>query len=323
MSEQDSLTYLTGENLYMAGNCERALQVLGNYLQKFPEGSFVLNAHFYRAECLANSGRIEEALADYSYVASQSKNVFSEPSLLAAGSINFDAGNYADALENFVLLENIADVSSNKLIAQMGKFRCLYHLKDYQGVVNTGERILGVEKITEEDQREVNFKMGKSYLLIGDQDASLNYFKKVSGEIKSKEGAEAKYRVADIYFKQDRIDAAEKEVREFIDMNTPHQEWMARIFILSSDISVLKKDYFQARYTLQSLLDYYGIENDGIKQEARQKLNHILELEESDQNPELNGSDTISYNLNQGNKYFLIGNVIDALSYNYFIAQIG
>lgn len=294
VSEQDSLTYLTGENLYMAGNCERALQVLGNYLQKFPEGSFVLNAHFYRAECLASSGRIDEALADYTYVASQSKNVFSEPSLLATSGINFDERNYANALENYVLLENIADVSSNKLIALMGQIRCLFLMKDYQGVVKTGQRIFNAENVSEVDLREVNFKMGKSYLIIGDLDASLNYFKKISGEIKSKEGAEAKYRVADIYFKDGKIDQAEKEVREFIDMNTPHQEWMARVFILSADISLLKKDYFQARYTLQSLLDYYGVEDDGIKQEAKQKLEHILELEESEGETELSGSDTLS-----------------------------
>ncbi len=310
VSEQDSLTYLTGENLYMAGNCERALQVLGNYLQKFPEGSFVLNAHFYRAECLASSGRIDEALADYTYVASQSKNVFSEPSLLATSGINFDEGNYANALENYVLLENVADISSNKLIALMGQIRSLFLLNDYQGVVKTGQRIFNAENVSEVDLREVNFKMGKSYLIIGDLDASLNYFKKISGEIKSKEGAEAKYRVADIYFKDDKIDQAEKEVREFIDMNTPHQEWMARVFILSADISLLKKDYFQARYTLQSLLDYYGVEDDGIKQEAKQKLEHILELEESEGDTELNVSDTLSV-------------IFHRKEYNNTIANIG
>ena len=324
ISEQDSLTYLSGENLYMAGNCERALQVLGNYLQKFPEGSFVLNAHFYRAECLASSGRIDEALSDYNYVVSQSKNVFSEPSLLSAGAINFDEGNYADALENYVFLESIAEVSENKLIALMGKIRCLYLLKDYQNVVNTGERILGTEKVSEEQVREVNFKMGKSYLIIGDFNAALNYFKKVSTEIKSKEGAESKYRLAHIYFEQEKNNEAENEVREFIEMNTPHQEWMARIFILSSDLSLQKKDYFQARYTLQSLIDYYEVEDDGIKQEAQQKLDYILEMEESFENQELIESDTLSLSIN---RYENLNSGIEPPTFimmsNHIIADIG
>ncbi|MEA1897099.1 MAG: hypothetical protein U9N53_05485, partial [Bacteroidota bacterium] len=82
---------------------------------------------------------------------------------------------------------------------------------------------------------------------------------------------------------QEKIDASEAEVMEFIEMNTPHQEWMARIFILSSDISLKKNDIFQARYTLQSLIDYYDIEDDGIKNEARERLNYILKLEKEGQ----------------------------------------
>ena len=123
---------------------------------------------------------------------------------------------------------------------------------------------------------------------------------------------------------QEKNSEAENEVREFIDMNTPHQEWMARIFILSSDLSLQKKDYFQARYTLQSLIDYYEVEDDGIKQEAQQKLDYILEMEESIENQGLIESDTLSLsinryeNINSGNEppTFI-------MSSNHIIADIG
>ena len=121
------------------------------------------------------------------------------------------------------------------------------------------------EKASEEIQREVNFKMAKSLYNSGNFADALVYFKRVSNEIKSKEGAESKYRIAEIFFRQGEIDAAEKVTREFIEENTPHQEWMARIFILSSDISLKKNDLLQARYTLQSLIDFYEVNDDGIK----------------------------------------------------------
>jgi hypothetical protein len=47
---------------------------------------------------------------------------------------------------------------------------------------------------------------------------------------------------------------------------------MARVFLLLADISVTKDDKLQARATLQALLDYYGVDNDGIMDEARAKL---------------------------------------------------
>jgi hypothetical protein len=44
------------------------------------------------------------------------------------------------------------------------------------------------------------------------------------------------------------------------------------VFLLLSDISVKNGDTFQAKATLQSLIDYYTIKNDGIIDEARTRL---------------------------------------------------
>ena len=52
---------------------------------------------------------------------------------------------------------------------------------------------------------------------------------------------------------------------------------MARIFLLLADISIKKGDMLQARATLQSLKDYYTIENDGILDEVKAKLNSLDE----------------------------------------------
>ena len=51
---------------------------------------------------------------------------------------------------------------------------------------------------------------------------------------------------------------------------------MARIFLLLADISIKKGDSLQARATLQSLNDYYKVENDGILDEVKARLS-ILE----------------------------------------------
>jgi hypothetical protein len=71
------------------------------------------------------------------------------------------------------------------------------------------------------------------------------------------------------------VDESEKLVSEFIDQNSPHQYWMARMFILLSDISVKKGDKLQARVTLESLRDYYTIDNDGILDEVKAKLDTL------------------------------------------------
>ena len=66
-------------------------------------------------------------------------------------------------------------------------------------------------------------------------------------------------------------------ILEFIDQKTPHQYWMARVFLLLADISQKKGDSLQARATLQSLNDYYQVDNDGILDEVRARLSVIEE----------------------------------------------
>jgi glutathione synthase/RimK-type ligase-like ATP-grasp enzyme len=47
------------------------------------------------------------------------------------------------------------------------------------------------------------------------------------------------------------------------------------MFILLADISIARDDEFQARTTLQSLADFYQVEDDGILDEVRARLSDL------------------------------------------------
>ena len=53
-------------------------------------------------------------------------------------------------------------------------------------------------------------------------------------------------------------------------------EWLGKAFILLSDIYLKKSDTFQAKANLQSLIDNYGVSDDGIIEEATAKLDSII-----------------------------------------------
>ena len=46
-SEQDSLTYIAAEKVYMKGEAAPAKESFTRYLQSYPGGAFSLNAHYY------------------------------------------------------------------------------------------------------------------------------------------------------------------------------------------------------------------------------------------------------------------------------------
>lgn len=275
LSERDSLTYVSGENLYLAGNCERATQVFDKYIEDYPEGAFLLNAHFYRAECASLSGDMDKALESYQYVLRQPFSPFLEPSVRAAADMLYSRADYAAAVPLYEKLEAIAELPSNILLAKVGIMRCHYQLAEYEGAVKAAEAVLASDKLSEELAREATFKMAKSWYATNQYSKALDEFKKGAFEVKSIEGAESKYRVAEILFLLDQPDLAEKEINAFIDLNTPHPYWMAKVFILLSRVHMSRDDDFTARHTLQSLIDYYGNEDDGILEEARQLLQSL------------------------------------------------
>jgi len=87
-------------------------------------------------------------------------------------------------------------------------------------------------------------------------------------EVNSKEGAESKFRVAELTFIGGDKKKAEDVIYEYIDMNTPHAYWMAKSFLLLAQIFQSEGDDFQALQTLQSVIDYYTDDKDGIKAAA-------------------------------------------------------
>lgn len=282
VSEQDSLTYTAAERLYMSRD-RQATQQLQQYLQQFPNGSFVTNAHFYLAELLYDEGSYTKANEHYSFVARQPNNIFSEQALSRASELTFNAGNFEQALELFNRLEKLAGNKWNQLRAYTGQMRCNFHLKHFNEAIQAAERVKKSEAANEAWNKEANFISGKSHYILGNQNAALEPLKTVASDTKLEQGAEAKFLVSEIYYKQNQKKQAEEEIMDFISKGTPFQYWLGKAFLLLSDIYYDRGDYFQAKHTLRSVVENYGAENDGVKAEASRKLAELEKMEQSEQ----------------------------------------
>jgi len=228
----------------------------------------------------------EEALESLDYIIAQPRNMFTEPALEAASKINFREKDYHRAIDNYRALLDLAEKKSNITEAHIGLMRCYAALGEANNTVEAARQVLQQDKLQEEIIREANFNIATSFYEMNEADFAYDYFKKVAHEVNSPEGAESKYRVIEILFGRDEVDAAEEEVYSFIEMNTPHQYWMGMAFLTLSDIFIAKDDEFSAINSLQSLIDNYPIPDDGIVDNARQRKNALTEEAESDIAPE-------------------------------------
>ena len=275
MAQKDSLLYTSGENLYMTARYDKASETFKNYLNEFPNGSFRQNAQYYLAECLKSAGNNEDALKLYIAVSAEPNNQFIEQSLISAASILYDKEDFKGSFDYYEKLGNIATNDANKLVALKGQLRCAYQAGDASKTIVAAGKIINSANISEETTREATFLRAKANYSLNNFEEALADFRKVGTEVTSVEGAESKYRVAELLYKKGITAESEKVISEFINKNTPHQFWMARMFLLLADISLKKGDILQARATLQSLKEYYTLENDGILDEVKAKLDSI------------------------------------------------
>jgi tetratricopeptide (TPR) repeat protein len=255
----------------MSGNCVAAITNFTNYRERFPQGSFIINANFYLADCYLRTGNLDEAMRGFEFVLDQPRNMFTEQALMSASAIYFNKENYQLALESYQRLESEAQIASNIRDARIGIMRSYYQLNNYNQSVEAAQRILENRDLPIENIREAQFILAQSYRYVGNMTAALSEYKKLSTEVSSAEGAESKYHVIDILLQQHNYNEAEAQVFDFGRMGTPHQYWMAKSFILLSDVYVAKRDDFQAVSTLQSVIENYDITNDGIIELATSK----------------------------------------------------
>ncbi|PCH95456.1 MAG: hypothetical protein COB85_04540 [Bacteroidetes bacterium] len=146
ISHADSTIYEAAETVYLKGDCESAVAGFSEYLKKFSEGQFAVNANFYRAECLSkigDSASISQSLIGYQYVLKRAGNRFTEKSLARSAALLYETKDYEKALESYLMLEKIAEYKSNIIEARIGQMQCNFLLKDYkfmQSVLRSANR---------------------------------------------------------------------------------------------------------------------------------------------------------------------------------------
>ena len=127
------------------------------------------------------------------------------------------------------------------------------------------------EKSSEEDKYRTGLYAGKAYLEKGDTTNATKEFNYVVSNTKTVAAAEAKYNVANLEYLRGNYKASQKTCFELINKLGDYDYWVAKTFILLADNYVRLKDIFQAKSTLQSVIENYK-GNDEVLPEAKSKL---------------------------------------------------
>jgi TolA-binding protein len=275
---EDSLTFAAADKQYDDQKLNEALTAYNNYVQKFPNGAHVLEANFNIAEIYNAKKDWNNALPRYEAVIAEAPNQYAERSALTAARIAFfELKDYARAEGMYVKLKQVAANQENRLEAMRGLLRSQYQQQKWSDAVENAKELTEAKGSSADDKTLANMAIAKSSEVAGQYDVAIANFKSVVQLNKAALAAEARYEIAYCWFQVDKLPEAEKAAMETINKSGSYDYWITKAYILLGDIYFKQKDYFNAKATLQSVVD--NTINAELKTEAQTKLAQVTEEE--------------------------------------------
>lgn len=262
ISEIDRLNFEAAEKLAIADN--PSISGIQKYLAENPDGAYADKAKYYIARYNYFKGNYKEALKDLDEALEAGNDAsFAEDALSMRADILMRQGKYKDALKAYEDMETKAGNEDSRTIAQLGILRATKSLERWNDVIDIANNLTNRGGLNAAEEREVTMNRAIANAKLGNTNAAMSDFAKLAADPQSIQGAQAAYELANMQAAAGKNKEAEKTVNALIDAGTPHSYWLAKSFILLSDIYAKQGKTADARDYLQSLKNNYpGNEKD-------------------------------------------------------------
>ncbi|MFI5159670.1 MAG: tetratricopeptide repeat protein [Sphingobacteriales bacterium] len=274
-SQQEDIMFNAANSLYLKGDAAGTVQAVGAYFDKFPtKPIYDKQARFIRAESLVALGKPNDAVADYNVILNDWTSAYTEKSLISMAKLFIAQKRYNDAIVYLKKLETTSEYKEDYSFALNNLLLCYSQMKSSDDVIKYVNLVRDYEKSSQQDKFKTGLYAGKAYLQKGDTTSAIKEFGYTVANTKTIDAAEAKYNIANIEYMRGRYKASQKTCFDLVKELPNYDYWVAKTFILLSDNYIALKDDFQAKATLQSIIENYKA-NDDILPTAKQKLDSL------------------------------------------------
>lgn len=262
VNEHDSLTYKAAELAYVRGDNDAAAEGFAKYLKQFEHGAYTSDAQYYLGCIYYQRNDYKEARTYLQCVAERPSTKYCEEATRMLADMAYAHKDYDTALSAYDALIELAGVLAVKLHAQVHYLRSANLLGRSDLIIAETGDVLGNSHLDPGMAIELRYYRAKAYLGGSRNDAAVEDLKLLATDTRNIYGAESKYLLAQLYYDTSQYDKAEQEVLDYINVSTPHTYWLARSFVLLSDVYVKKEMYIEAKQYLLSLKQGYQAEDD-------------------------------------------------------------
>lgn len=267
--EEAHLRFMQLEERYRKGSAN-TIADLEHYLEQYPEATDSAKAKWLLCRRYLSQG--EKTKAEALLLELSKEGVVQEiqtPALLELSKMRSQDGDYTKALAGYqVLLGEKALDREQQEEALIGALRAAYKLKDSKTLLSMSEES-ALSTLTGKNLEEARLLRARALASIKSYDEAVKQLSMVKADQNTPIGAEKVVLLAQIELERGRKKEAKERLRAMIEESTSEQYWLARAFILLSEIYYLEGDRYTASQYLESLQDNYPENNDDIPERIR------------------------------------------------------
>jgi tetratricopeptide (TPR) repeat protein len=273
----DSTAWEAAENVYLKdGDCNKAITRFEAYLKNFPTGIFSLKALGMKADCQMKLRQIDSAAVTYQLITQRPRNKYTSEANQMLGIYFRQKEEYTEALRYFKDLENTAENAEQTLTARSNIMRIALRTGNETEAEQYARKLVEADKANEDLRQEARLIIARGHFRRGEEKQAMEEFNRLK-KVNSEVGAESRFYIAQIHHNSGDYKKCEKAVFDLVDEMPSYDYWLAKAFILLSENYLKLGNIFQARRTLQSVIDNH--EGEELRNLAIQKLAAIDQQE--------------------------------------------
>jgi len=261
------------KTLYFDQQYQRAITSFNSFKASYPQSARIPEANYYLAESFYRIRDFEKALQLYTVLSNDPSFSMVNRVVGRIAEIEFRLGRYEKAIAGFRKMERLATNKKEQFTAWSGMMESYYLLAQYDSVNTYANIILEKGNINAGAQNKASLFLGKAAMARGNYDLAKDEFINTLNTARDEYGAEARYRLGEIFFLTKQYDMCYKTLVGIDADFGAYEEWVGLSFLLLADNFVAMNNAFQAKATLQSLIDRFPLQH--IKDAAKEKLKKI------------------------------------------------
>lgn len=272
---RDSLTFRTAQKPYLDGRVEEAVPKLRQYLATFPKGYYTNDALFCLSDSYLRTDEKDSALETMRTLSSRPFNKYTVPVTERLAEYSGERGLYDESARTYRRLYDMQKDENHRLDAAKGYVEMTLLTGDENAIMAMADDAAAMECMPKPSLRRARFAKARISTSRGDDALAMGIYEDLAKDVSDREGAESAYRVIAALYRSGRLDECEKAVYSMADSGTTQNFWLGRSFLVLGDVYSSKGDAFQAKATYQSIVDGYTPADDGVVDEAKDRIKNL------------------------------------------------